>query len=125
MVIDTSAILAIFFEEKHATWVADQMKLHAPNLYMSTVNLTETLILIQARQPNMIKDLEKDIFSGGIRFISPDIEQSKIASIARFRHPFNLGDCFAYALAVTKNLPILTLDTDFKGIDHPVYLPPL
>ena len=36
----------------------------------------------------------------------------------------NLGDCFAYALAVTENLPLLTLDSDFRAVDIPVILPP-
>ena len=44
MVIDTSALLCVYFAESHASWVADRLREHAPDLRMSTVNLTETFI---------------------------------------------------------------------------------
>ena len=33
------------------------------------------------------------------------------------KYPLNLGDCFAYALAVTEKRAILTLDRDFTKTD--------
>jgi uncharacterized protein with PIN domain len=59
-----------------------------------------------------------------IDFVAPTTQHAFIAARARQRFPLNLGDCFAYALAVTENLPILTLDTGFLGVDVPVILPP-
>ena len=47
-----------------------------------------------------------------------------MAAAARLRYPFNLGDCFAYALAKEQNEPLLTLDRDFRRADIPVILPP-
>jgi uncharacterized protein with PIN domain len=41
MVVDTSVILAIYFDEPHAAWAAEQLSLNAGQLYMSTVNLAE------------------------------------------------------------------------------------
>ena len=125
MVIDTSAILAVFFAEKHAQWVVDHMKTNASNLCMSTVNLTETLLLLQARQSNDFKNLEKTLFSSGITFVSPDIEQAKIAAYARNKYPLNLGDCFVYALAASRDDTILTVDRDFKSVDCKLLLPPI
>ena len=123
MVIDTSAILAILFEEQHGKWAALQINNSTSDLYMSTVNLTETLIIIEDRHPQRFKILEETMFSISIKFIAPDIEQSRIAAKARLHYPLNLGDCFVYALAVIENLPILTVDKDFKSVSHTIIMP--
>jgi len=123
MVVDTSIILAIFFKKKQCQWAIDHMNKHARELRMSTVNLTETLIHLQDRQPQLFSSLEEKLLYDGIRFVAPDIEQSRIAVEARIKFPLNVGDCFAYALAVKEDCPILTLDKDFLKLDHPVIFP--
>jgi ribonuclease VapC len=123
VVIDTSALLAVFLEEPHAEWVAERFTEHAGELRMSTVNLTETLIRLRDRRPESVDEIEELLLEGGIRFIAPDAGQAKIAAEARFRYPLNLGDCFAYALASTQGGPILTLDLDFRSVDVEVLLP--
>lgn len=123
MVIDSSVILAIFFKEKHYAWAVEQMNTHAEELKMSTVNLAETLIHLRDRQPKLFQTLEEKLLYDGIQFIPPDVEQSQIAALARLKYPINLGDCFAYALAKKENCPILTLDKDFKKLDHPIIFP--
>ena len=123
MVVDTSVILAIFFKEHHSEWAVNQMNIHARELRMSTVNLTETLIRLQDKQPQLFQILEEELLYKGIRFVSPDVEQSRIATQARMRFPLNLGDCFAYALAAQEDCPILTLDKDFRVLNHPVIHP--
>src|SRR5437016_4913566 len=110
MVLDTSALLAVFFNEAHATWVAERMTEHASNLRMSTVNLAETLILLRDRRPGLFSTLERQLFAGGIRFVPPTPEHARLAAEARLRFPLNLGDCFAYALGVGEGEPVLTLD---------------
>jgi ribonuclease VapC len=123
MVVDTSVILAVFFKEKHAEWAIEQMNQHARELRMSTVNLTEALIHLQDRQPQMFAVLEDKLLYNGIRFVAPDMEQSRIAAQARIKFPLNLGDCFVYALAKQENCPILTLDKDFRVLDHAIIHP--
>lgn len=123
MIVDTSALVAVFFEERDADWVVSQLKENASELRMSTVSLTEALILIRDRQPQLVDRLEDEILDSDIRFVPPDIDQARLAAEARLRLPLNLGDCFVYALAVAENLPILTLDRDFRRLDHPVVLP--
>ncbi len=90
---------------------------------MSTVNLTETLIHIEDRQPQLFKELEEELLYNGIRFVAPDVDQAKLAAQARIKYPLNLGDCFAYALAIRENCPILTLDKDFRLLDCPIIHP--
>lgn len=123
MVVDTSAILAIFFEEPHAAWAARQLSEHAGALSMSTVNLTEALIRIRDRQPTLADELEERLLTSGIKFVPPDAAQARAAASARLRFPINLGDCFAYALAVSEDCGILAVDDDFRKIDRPVLLP--
>jgi len=113
MVVDTSALVAVLFRETHARWVAARLSENAGHLKMSTVNLAEALILIRDRQPKLYGELETQILSSGIEFVAPDTQQALIAAAARIDYPLNLGDCFAYALAVTEDDAILTLDRDF------------
>lgn len=123
MVVDTSVILSVFFNEKHSKWAVDELNKHAGELRMSTVNLTEALIHLQDRQPQLYKTLENQLLYQGIRFVPPDIEQSRMAAEARIQFPLNLGDCFAYALAKKEDCPILTLDKDFRVLDHRIVHP--
>ena len=123
MVVDTSVILAVFFKESYFDWAFHQMNTYSKSLRMSTVNLTEALIRLQDRQPHLFQALEEKLLYSGIRFVPPDIEQSKIAAKARMKFPLNLGDCFAYALAIQENCPILSLDKDFRLLDHTVIHP--
>ncbi len=123
MVVDTSVLLAVFFEEIHYQWAIEQMNHHAQELRMSTVNLTETLIRLRDRQPQLFTDIEEKLLYSGIRFIHPDIQQAQFAAEARLRFPLNLGDCFAYALAIQEGCPILTLDKDFLILDHKIIHP--
>jgi ribonuclease VapC len=123
VVVDTSILLAIIFEEQHGSWAVEQLSANAGHLRMSTVNLAETLILIRDRQPQLAAELEDQIMELGIRFVAPDVEQARIAAAARIQFPLNLGDCFAYALARTEQCSVVTLDEDFRAVDIDVLLP--
>lgn len=123
MVIDTSALLALFFNEKHAVWVEDHISRQSDPLLMSTVNLAETLILLKDRQPKLFEALKDEILSSSLRFVPPTPSQALLAAEARGRYPLNLGDCFAYALAKEEECPLLTLDRDFRKTDVRVILP--
>ena len=124
MVVDTSALLAVLFEEPQAGWAADQMEAHAGELRMSTVNLTECLIRLRDRQPQLAAALEARVLDSGIRFVPPDVAQARLAADARLRYPLNLGDCFAYALAKAEGCSVLAIDQDFRRLDIQVVLPP-
>jgi ribonuclease VapC len=124
VVVDTSALLAILFDEPPAGWCAERMAEAAGDVVMSTVNLAETLNLVADRRPGGLRAVEeKVVSSGAIRFVAPDAAQARSAAAARLRFPLNLGDCFAYALAIAENSPILTLDRNFLATGHPLVLP--
>jgi ribonuclease VapC len=124
LVVDSSALVCIVLAEPQADWVVSQMNEAPFSLKMSTVNLTEALIVVEYRRPAAAASLQTLLTDMPIDFVAPTTQHAFIAARARQRFPLNLGDCFAYALAVTENLPILTLDTDFLGVDVPVILPP-
>ena len=123
MVVDTSILLAIFFNEKFGPWAADQLRQNRNDLWMSTVNYAEALILIQDRQPQLFSGLREAIEVSSIRLAPPTAGHAETAASARLRYPLNLGDCFAYALAKHEDCALLTLDRDFRRTDLMVVLP--
>jgi ribonuclease VapC len=124
VVVDTSILLAAFFNEEFGPWAVDQLQEHRQQLRMSTVNYAEVLILVQDRQPQLFPQIREAIEASSIRLIPPTPEQAEIAASARLRFPLNLGDCFAYALARSEESPLITLDRDFRKTDLTVILPP-
>ena len=123
MVIDSSALLAVVFNEPSGPWVAGQMEAYAGELMMSSVNYAEVLILATDRQSRLAGELAKTIESSSLRIVPPTAHHAAIAAAARLRYPLNLGDCFAYALAKDEDAPLLTLDRDFRRTDVKVILP--
>lgn len=123
LVLDTSPLVALYLGEPTAAWVAQQLDAAERHL-MSTVNLTEWLIVLRQRRPAQADALEQRLLASSIEFVPPDAAQATLAARARSQFPLNLGDCFAYALAKTENLPLLTLDCDFRAADITVILPP-
>ena len=78
---------------------------------------------IRDKHPGKADALEKRLLNSRIQFLPPDVAQARVAATARFQYPLNLGDCFAYALAKSQNVALLTLDTDFRKTDIQVLLP--
>jgi uncharacterized protein with PIN domain len=87
------------------------------SLRMSVVNLAETLILVEDRQPQLFEEIRDSILASPVRFVPPTVEHARAAAEARSRLPLNLGDCFAYAPALDEDCPILTLDRHFRRTD--------
>ena len=123
MIVDSSPLLAILFEEPTAPWAEAQLTANAGKLSMSTVNLTEVLIRLRDRRPDNFAQLESQIMNSGIQFVAPDVEQACLAAEARLKFPLNLGDCFAYALAAEQGDGLLFKGDDFPRTDVPSALP--
>jgi ribonuclease VapC len=123
MVLDTSALLALFFNERHGPWVEDRMREHKDALRMSTVNLAEVMILVQDRQPQLYERIREELTSSPIRFVPPTVVQAELAAKARMKFPINLGDCFAYALAKDEGCSLMAIDRGFRKTDADVLIP--
>jgi ribonuclease VapC len=123
VVVDTSALLAVFFNEGHGPWASDQLSQNRQRLLMSTVNYAELLILVEDRQPRLLSQIRNAVEESSIRLVPPSADQAETAAAARLRYPLNLGDCFAYSLAKHEDCPLLTLDRDFRKTDLEVVFP--
>ena len=132
MVIDTSAIIAVLLNESTAMRIAQAIEAGSPRL-LSVANLLETSIVIESRKGEAgSRELDLFVYRASIEPIAVDPDQMEIARLAwrRFgkgRHPagLNYGDCFAYALAKSRDLPLLFQGDDFSQTDiAAVRLPP-
>jgi ribonuclease VapC len=124
MVVDTSALLAIFLAEPERREFLEVIT-EAETRCISAANALETGIVLEARRGEAA-GREFDLFLHHAKFdvVSVDSEQMEIARLAwrkygKGRHPagLNFGDCFAYALAKAMGQPILFKGDDFKQTD--------
>lgn len=116
VVVDSSALLAVLFAEPLAERVANILSA-AEQPVMSAVNYTECLIRVLDRAPAAAKTLELALAEFALEIVPVDRALASDAASARLRYPINLGDCFAYALAKSRGMALLTLDTDFGKTD--------
>ena len=114
MVVDTSAVLAIFFLEIEAERFVDAIRA-APRPLISAANLLETSIVLDGRiRADASAELDQFIADVGLEVEPVTLPQVHAARRAyrawgKGNHPaaLNFGDCFAYALAKTTGLPLL------------------
>jgi len=125
MVIDSSAITAILFNEEDAPLYAQAIEADVVR-YLSAASWLETSIVIESRFGLPGGDaLDKLIRTASVTIEPVTIEQAKIAREAYRRfgkgrgHPagLNYGDCFAYALAKSAGEPLLFKGNDFRHTD--------
>jgi len=124
MVIDTSALLAIFLAEPEREQFLELIT-QAETRFISAVNAFETGIVLEARRGEAA-GREFDLFVDRAKFdiVAVDADQVEVARVAwrkygKGRHlaALNLGDCFAYALAKTLAEPLLAKGADFARTD--------
>jgi ribonuclease VapC len=130
IVVDTSALLAILFDEPEAHAYRDYLA-HAPQKAASSVSLLEAGIVVSARLgPSGLDALAKLVEDADIEIVSFDRDQSEQAIQAfqlygkgRHRAQLNICDCAAYALAKGLNAPLLYKGNDFAATDIVTALP--
>jgi ribonuclease VapC len=124
MVIDTSALLAIFLAEPERKHYLDSI-LNAETRVISAANVLETGIVLEARRGEAAgREFDLFVVRANLEVVSVDGEQVEIARSAwrkygKGRHPAALtfGDCFAYALAKSLGEPLLAKGGDFTQTD--------
>jgi ribonuclease VapC len=124
MVIDTSAIAAILFDEPDAAALEGKIA-DDPVRLISAATFLEAAIVIEARlgDPGG-REFDLWLHRAEIDIIPPDAEQADMARRAwrrfgRGRHSagLNYGDCFSYALAAMHDEPLLFKGDDFTKTD--------
>ncbi len=124
MVLDTSALVAVLFDEpeRHA-FVSIIAAAH--RRLISSATLVECSIVVEARRGEAAgRELDLFLHRATVQTVAVDEEQAQLARAAwrrygRGRHPagLNFGDLFAYALARASGEPLLFNGNDFAKTD--------
>ncbi len=124
MVVDTSALLAIFLAEPERKQFLEVIT-QGDTRYISAANVLETGIVLEARRGEAA-GREFDLFlrQAKLEVVPVDSDHIEIARLAwrkygKGRHAagLNFGDCFTYALAKAMGEPILFKGEDFTHTD--------
>jgi ribonuclease VapC len=128
MVIDTSALAAIFFADPERQRFLNAIT-SAENRLLSAASVLETGIVLESRQGEAAgREFDLFVVRANLQIVSVDAEQAELARSAwrrygKGRHPaaLNYGDCFSYALAKSSDEPLLAKGTDFALTDIAVW----
>lgn len=125
MILDSSALVAIFRDEPDAQIYADAIE-RAPLCRLSAANFVEAAAVIDSsRDPIASRRFDELVEVAGI-VLEPVTERQAHIARAAYRdfgkgsgHPaqLNFGDCFAYALAKETGEPLLFKGNDFSKTD--------
>ena len=124
MVIDSSAILALLFNEPEADDVEIAID-EDPIRLMSVASGLEAAIVVEARLGAAGgREFDLLLHKARIELVAVTSEQTEVGRTAwrrfgRGRHEANLnfGDCFSYALAAVSGEPLLFKGDDFSKTD--------
>jgi ribonuclease VapC len=119
MVIDTSAIVAIALNEPDAPEIELQIADDPVRLISAATVLVATMVIETRLGDAGGREFDLWMLKISAEIVAVDAEQTDAARRAwrrygKGRHAasLNYGDCFSYALAVTRREPLL-----FKGVD--------
>src|SRR5271169_5744859 len=124
MIVDTSAIIAILFQEPQARTYAEAIS-NADSCRLSAATFVEasTVVEVQTRSKGS-PQFDAFLRRTGMTIEAFTEEHARIARQAyvdfgKGRHPaaLNFGDCCAYALSKASGEPLLFQGEDFKKTD--------
>jgi ribonuclease VapC len=124
IVVDSSAVVAVIRGEPEAKIFTGILN-EATGAIMSAVSFVETSMVVMGRrvgtEPPQIMSL---LLSLGIEIADVSLEQANHSVMAflrfgkgRHRASLNLADCFSYALAKSRNAPLLFKGDNFSRTD--------
>lgn len=128
IVIDSSAIVAILFEEPSAAVLLQPLS-GDPERVMSAASYVETGTVLAGRRlsdkAKAADDLDAFLTQVGVTVVPVDDKQAQLALRARIAHrrgmghggSLNFGDAFSYALAKSLDAPLLYVGDDFTATD--------
>ncbi len=124
MVLDTSALVAILFDEPDAEHFEIAIE-SDPTRLMSTASVLEASMVVEARLGEAGgRELDLLVHKAQIEVVAVTVEQLEMARHAfrtydKGRHPagLNYGDCFAYALSKISGERLLFKGNDFSQTD--------
>jgi ribonuclease VapC len=124
MILDTSAVIAIFFEEPDGDHYLQKIR-DADRCSISAATFVELSMVIEGQLgAEAGRQLDMFLRRAEIAIEVVTVEQAHLARQAfldfgKGRHPaqLNFGDCFAYALAKATGEPLLFKGMDFSKTD--------
>lgn len=126
MVIDTSAILAILFNEAERRLfneriAADAIRLVSAASYLETAIIVNDRLGFEGARDLRLFFAEADIEVGSVTFEQAEVAREAYRKYGRGNHPagLNFADCFSYALAKVSKEPLLFKGKDFSQTDIP------
>src|SRR6202166_1360742 len=124
MVIDTSALAAIFFHEPERDAFRNAIVAASSRLISAATVLEAGMVIEGRRGGGAGREFDLFIVRAQIKIVPIDVELADLARAAwrkygKGRHPaaLNFGDCFSYALAKATGEPRLTKGGDFARTD--------
>lgn len=135
IVVDSSAVVAILFGEPSAPALLARLTADQDRV-MSVAAYVETGTVLAARRHTdrlrAIDDLDAFLAEAQIALAAVEVPQARLALSARIRFGrgmghggvLNFGDAFAYALARSREAPLLFIGDDFGTTDVAVALAP-
>jgi ribonuclease VapC len=122
MVIDSSALIAILFDEPDRLALERAIEADPARLVSSVTKLEAGMVMIGQR--GSAQPLDRLLAKISSTIVPFDEQQADIARDAfarygkgRHRAALNFGDCAAYALAMAEAEPLLFKGTDFGDTD--------
>lgn len=125
MVIDSSAIIAIARREPEAAEFAAALA-NTPAKIMATPTYLECAFVLAGIAPNrglpFLRDLVADTLITLVPFGPAELDVAldcrlQFSRGSGHRAKLNFGDCFSYALAKSRNMPLLFKGDDFVHTD--------
>ncbi|MFL5258562.1 MAG: type II toxin-antitoxin system VapC family toxin [Hyphomicrobiales bacterium] len=127
MFVDASAFVAMLTREKEADTFLDLLD-NAVDTITSPIAVFETVIAVARKRASSLQETERDVIEFAEEAAITVVEvtqrdcEAALHAFSRFgkgRHPagLNMGDCFAYACAKIRNVPLLFKSEDFIHTD--------
>jgi ribonuclease VapC len=124
IVVDSSALVAILRREPAADLLLARAARAAGRLISAGTAVEAGMVVMARLGPTGVAELDALMAQLGIELMPVDAAQVALAreGFSRFgkgRHPaaLNFGDLFAYALAKSRELPLLYVGADFARTD--------
>jgi predicted nucleic acid-binding protein len=117
-VLDAYALLAFLEAEEGGELVKTLFSTPGVRFYISVVNLGEMYYIILREHGKEVADnVEAELnLTSNILVIDATWERAKMAGELKARGGISYADCFAAALAIEKNAPLLTGDREFEQV---------
>lgn len=124
MVIDTSALVAIMVNEPTAERLVTAIEQSAIRMISAGTVIESALVLLgrfgeagEVQLDAMLRSIKAEIVPVDIDQVAIARDAAQVFGRGRHRAALNFGDCFSYALAVSRGEPLLFVGDDFSGTD--------